>query len=360
MKKGISKTVGQQIVNTVKDVCGQDINFINKEGYIFASTNEKRINEFHEIGKQCILQRTSIEVENDNSFLGTQKGVNIPFLYNGDVIAAIGISGVPDEVRKYAYLAQKITALILRENELDVKNNSIREQVSYIIRCLIANLPIDETFLNDFLERNQIEEEGNYCSIVIKLESRYNPSNLSLVEHNIFQTFDIIGSRFYSFQYPDEYILLLEAENLKQWMYILKKIANQYHGLLKIGIGRSHKLKNQNQSYEEAKIAISSTSLTKNIIGFDELDLEILYGEIPREIKKQFLAKTLEYLDEEEQKLLQIYFSYDKSLKKTCDQLYLHKNTLQYKLDGIWHKCGYNPRQFRDAVVLYTALNLVK
>lgn len=47
------------------------------------------------------------------------------------------------------------------------------------------------------------------------------------------------------------------------------------------------------------------------------------------------------------------------SLKDSCEQLYLHKNTLQYRLDKIWKETGYNPREFKDATVLYVGLKML-
>ena len=43
MVSTLSQKTAQKLVNTVKDVCGQDINFINTDGIIFASTNRNRI-----------------------------------------------------------------------------------------------------------------------------------------------------------------------------------------------------------------------------------------------------------------------------------------------------------------------------
>ena len=61
---------------------------------------------------------------------------------------------------------------------------------------------------------------------------------------------------------------------------------------------------------------------------------------------------------EKDQALLRAYFAAGRSLKRTCETLYLHKNTLQYQLDRIHRETGYNPRCFADAVVLYLALKL--
>ena len=152
MALSIKQTIAQQIVEAVKDVCSHDINFINSEGIIFASTNTKRIGSFHEIGLQVIKTGQTIEVETDDGFLGTQKGVNIPFIYKDTVSAVIGITGIPEEVRKYAYLAQKITALILREHELDVYDHTQKTQLNYIIRSIIFREYINTDHLKEFLK----------------------------------------------------------------------------------------------------------------------------------------------------------------------------------------------------------------
>ena len=46
------------------------------------------------------------------------------------------------------------------------------------------------------------------------------------------------------------------------------------------------------------------------------------------------------------------------SLKQTSDELYIHKNTLQYRLEKIYNKCNLNPRNFNDSVILYLAINM--
>ena len=63
----IGKQLATQIVDTVHDVCGHDINFINKNGLIYASTNTSRIGSFHEIGKKAaaVMANTAIATAGD-------------------------------------------------------------------------------------------------------------------------------------------------------------------------------------------------------------------------------------------------------------------------------------------------------
>lgn len=359
MKRQIRRSVAQQIVETVKDVSGRDINFIDQDGKIFASTDSSRVGAFHEIGRQVVKTGQTIEVETDGSFFGTQKGVNIPFLYQGEVIAAIGISGVPNEVRRFAYLAQRITMMILREQELDEQSNGEKAQLNYIIRSLIFGETINYNFYMDFIKRFQIDPNGWFSTIVVQREVKFNSANLSLLESSVYQAFDQTGAKLYTFSYPNEYILLIETDRLKKWEYIFKQLAQDHQNSLKIGIGNSDTLNRQNLSYQAAKIAAASLSGGQNLAIFDQLDLEILLGAISMDAKQRFLEKTILALDEKDQALLKTYFGCGMSLKATSDTLFMHKNTLQYQLDRIWRSCGYNPRSFQEAVILYLGLKLL-
>ena len=302
----------------VKDVCAHDINFIDSKGIIFASTNKKKIGDFHEIGLQVIKTGETIEVDTNEGYFGTQKGVNIPFIDKGDVSAVIGISGEPAEVRKYAYLAQKITALLLREHELNNLEHTQKTHLNHIMRALMDHSYINPEYLKAFIKKYNTTLDTHYQTILVKLDTRYNPSNLAMIEQYIYQAFELTGSKLYTFNYSNEYILFLESKKVKQWLYLFEQLGKKHAPLLKVGIGYSNPLSHQHLSYQSAK------------------------------------------LSEKELELLETYFFHDMSLKDTCEELYLHKNMLQYKLDKIHKTTGYNPRNFKNAVVLYIGLKLLK
>ena len=358
MVVNIKQEIAQQIVEAVKDVCLHDINFIDAKGKIFASTNPRRIGEFHEVGRQVILSGKTIEVEEDGSFLGTQKGVNIPFAYKGHVSAVIGISGEPAEVRKYAYLAQKITTLLLREHELDQQEHYQKTQLNQVIRSLIYMEDVNLDYLTDFLKEFNATPNKEYQTIIVKLNSRYHPSNLSLIEKYIYCAFEQTESKLYTFNYSNEYILLLETEKVERYLSVFQNLAGKNAPLLKIGIGSAQPLVKQYKSYRAAQVALQSLMGEELLAIYDSLDLEILLGSISEDVKTMFLKQTIQVLSEKERELLKTYFACNMSLKRTSEQLYLHKNTLQYQLDRIWSESGYNPRKFKEAVVLYMGLKL--
>ena len=304
----------------------------------------------------------SIEVETDDSFLGTQKGVNIPFSYKGEICAVIGITGIPMEVRKFAHLSHKLTNLILREHELDAYERIQKTQLNYIIRTIIHHGCTNQPYLTDFLKKYQIDRGTDYRTLIVKIDSNSTQEttalNIASIEKSIFRAFDQTGSPLYTFNYPNEYILLIEQEQFEKLFYMFRALSDKYFPTIKIGIGNYVPLSRQQYSYDAAKIALHSLFGDECLAIFDELDLEILFGNLSEDVKKHFLKETINCLSTDELEVLKAYFSTNMSLKETCEQIFMHKNTLQYKLDKIAKDTGYNPRRFKEAVVLYIALKI--
>lgn len=358
MAEEINRRTAQQIVDTVKDVCGQDINFIHKNGTIIASTDPGRIGMFHGVGRQVILRGITMEVDQDTE--EARKGVNFPVFHNGKAIAAIGISGEPARVRKYAYLTQKISALLLKERDISVKEKNQKDRLNYYLRMLILGESMNADILREFMEEYRLSANMKFHTLLIEISSGKRPDNLTELENSIRQTFENSGSELNTFNYPNEYICLLNEKNCKRAIPLLEAMAAKYGDLLKIGLGDRQSLFDQKLSYHAAKLAIKSLGSIAGFGMYDRLDLELLFGSVPEEARISYLKKTMKGLEEEDRELLKIYFEEDRSLAAAGMRLNLHKNTLQYRLNRIHRRCGYDPRVFRDAVVLYSALMLQK
>lgn len=353
----VDKRLAMQIVQTVKDVCEKDINFIDPSGIIFASTCPDRIGQFHEIGYEVSKSNKMIEVDNDDEYEGTHCGVNLPLIHHGQLIAVIGISGNPNEVRKFAYLAIRITKLLIREQELQADSRSKQEKINYMVRNLTMEVPSNPLYLKELLNEFHLSKESFMHVASIRFHSHVNTDNPSVIESDFFKILSSLTLDLFYFEYPNDYILLIPENKLATFLMKCQKYTNIHPTVLQIGIGSKEQVKNLHSSYKKACIALKSLKYRKvDIACFDELDIELLFGEITDASQKLFTEKILNAISKEDQELLRIYYEEDMSLTKTCDRLFLHKNTLQYKLNRISDLCGYNPRHFRDAIVLYLAL----
>ena len=180
MSDAISQKTARQIVEAVKDVCGYDINFIRPDGIIEASTDPARVGTFHEVGQMAARTGKTLEVSADDPLSGTRRGINLPFVFRGETVAVIGISGDPEEVRKFATLAQKITFLLLREREINLESRNRQAEDAYVIRALTQGEAISSSYIRYFLIARGLSETALCRPVVIRLSSRWNPAKLSM------------------------------------------------------------------------------------------------------------------------------------------------------------------------------------
>lgn len=361
----IRQRTARQIVDAVSDVCGQNINFIDADGTIIASTDAARVGSFHEIGRRAALLGRVIEVKSEEAFSGTQEGVNVPIIYHGRVTGVVGISGDPEEVRRYGSLARKIAVLLLRERESDLERINRIERMSYRLRCLLGEN--EETGVESFLEEFQLQKQAHFCTALICLRDPAESGETlrdardakASPEQAVYRTLEACGSPYYAFWYPNSYVILLSAEQRDSGRELLCQLAGQYPDCVRIGMGNLRELERQEQSYREAQLAVESLGAGGGFAVYEEMDLHLLVSGISRENRELFLEKTVGRLGEEDLALLQVYFEEETSLIRTSQRLHLHKNTLQYRLNRIERLCGYDPRTFREAVVLYCGLRLL-
>lgn len=76
--------------------------------------------------------------------------------------------------------------------------------------------------------------------------------------------------------------------------------------------------------------------------------------------EEQFINKILGQLNKELAETLDVFLKHDLSLGETAKELFIHRNTLNYRLDRITDLTGYNPRQVDGAVHCYLAIWLKK
>ena len=359
MITSVNRSLAEQIVNTIKDVCNHDINFIDCSGIILASTNPARIGTFHEIGLKAAQTGTSIEVTEDDSFSGTQKGINMPLYHEGRILAVIGITGVPDHIRKYAYLAERITNLLIREQELNQYSRREADKKHFVLQSLIQSDTSNRDYLSNSLETFHIGLNRSYRLILIRISSRYNLTNLSLIEQKTQEMFTLAGISLFTFFYPRDFVALINTETYQKQAFIFHTFANENASILQVSVGKSTPVFQIHHSYESALTAINTlTNASENFALFDDLTLQLILSSVTDDTRNHFLQKTISGLSTQDLDIIKVYFSEDMSLIRTCDKLYLHKNTLQYKLNRIHKITGLNPRKFQDAVLLYLAVLL--
>ncbi|WP_026659548.1 CdaR family transcriptional regulator [Butyrivibrio sp. AC2005] len=357
MITSISRNLAQQIVDNIHAVCGYHVNFINTNGMIYASSDPDRLNTYHDIGRESARTGETIEVESDEQFPGTHKGINIPVFHHMRVIAVVGISGEPSEVRRFAKLAERIASLLLHEQELNAVHRTLDEKKQYMIRSLIYSEFENMDYLRECFREFNIVWEQTYRMVQIEVNSRYNPVNISLLEQQVEALFSSMRNGIYVYNYPKLFIGLVEAEEFDKKEYMFIRFAEGHGEIVKTAIGKAVEVYKCNESYQSAEHALK-TIKDKELyyVNFDTLTLEILFSGISKQQFREFSDKVLSTLSREDRKFLEIYYEKEMSLAATAEELFLHKNTVQQRLNRISQSSGLNPRKFREAVLFYLAL----
>lgn len=353
----INESLAQQIVDTVKSVCGQDINCIDKSGIILCSTNEKRVGTFHEIGRKVAITGKTIEVFQDDNFTGTQQGVNLPIYYDHNLLAVIGISGAPEEVRKYAFLAQKITTLLIREREIASEGRNLSERKRYMIQAFLQPEITNKEYLNTLVQEFGINISKAKRFLILHLNDKLAKSDLHLFDYAAEDFFQTVGIDIFAYSYPNKYYAIIDDEVFQRKIALFQAFNLKEQNLLRISVGSPTNLYQLNESYETARTAWRSIRNTPiAFVCSDNLSLELLLRAIDHRSRQAFINKTVSTLTDSDFLLLKTYFNCDCSLNRTSNLLHLHKNTLQYQLKKIYGLCGLDPRRFQDGVLLFLGI----
>lgn len=117
-------------------------------------------------------------------------------------------------------------------------------------------------------------------------------------------------------------------------------------------------------SYEEAWTAMKAGRIffrEKHVISYDRLGIGRLIYSLPMALCRQFLREVFaladpKELDEEALTTIRQFFDDSLNVAETARHLYIHRNTLVYRLDKLQKSLGLNIRNFDDAMMLRLGL----
>ena len=129
-----------------------------------------------------------------------------------------------------------------------------------------------------------------------------------------------------------------------------------------------NELKDVSRSYKEAKMALDVGKIffdERNIIAYSELGIGRLIYQLPIPLCKMFIkeifgGKSPDDFDEETLTTINKFFENNLNVSETSRQLFIHRNTLVYRLDKLQKSTGLDLRVFEDAITFKIALMVVK
>lgn len=129
-----------------------------------------------------------------------------------------------------------------------------------------------------------------------------------------------------------------------------------------------HEIKEVSRSYKEAKMALDVGKIffdDRDLIAYSELGIGRLIYQLPIPLCKMFIkeifgGKSPDDFDEETLTTIYKFFENSLNVSETSRQLFIHRNTLVYRLDKLQKSTGLDLRVFEDAITFKIALMVVK
>ena len=239
----------------------------------------------------------------------------------------------------------------------------------------IKNLLLDNLLLVDIYNRaKKLHIETNVKRIVFIIETQHEKDvNALETVRSLFST----KTKDFITAVDEKDIILVKEVKPGETYDDLEKTASMIVDMLNtealtrvnVAFGTLvNEIKDVSRSYKEAKMALDVGKIfysTKNVVAYSKLGIGRLIYQLPLPLCRMFIkeifdGKSPDDFDEETLTTINKFFENSLNVSETSRQLFIHRNTLVYRLDKIQKNTNLDLRNFEDAIAFKIALMVVK
>ena len=351
----ISNQILQNTIEGLKAITRIDICVMDTEGKALAST----MNDAEEY-EDAIL--TFVESPADSQLM---QGYQFFKVFDENQLEYVILAkGDSDDV----YMIGKIASF-------QIQNLLVAYKERYDKDNFIKNLLLDNLLLVDIYNRaKKLHIETDVRRVVFLIETK-NEKDVNALEtvRGIFagKTQDFITA-------VDEKNIILVKELKANETYedmektakvILDMLNTEAMTKVKVAYGTIvNEIKDVSRSYKEAKMALDVGKIfysERDVIAYGSLGIGRLIYQLPMPLCKMFIkeifdGKSPDEFDDETLTTINKFFENSLNVSETSRQLYIHRNTLVYRLDKLQKSTNLDLRVFEDAITFKIALMVVK
>lgn len=239
----------------------------------------------------------------------------------------------------------------------------------------IKNIVLDNILSGDVVIRAremQFNIENNRIAMIIRVNN-----HMTLPCYEVVRTLFPDKNKDFIFHLDDRDTVLIKEikdettiqEIEKLAISIIDTLSEDYYAKVNIGIGTVvDNIKNLSRSFKEAQIALDVGRVfdtEKEILSYENLGIGRLIYQLPTTLCEMFLKEvfksgSIESLDSETLFTIQRFFENNLNVSETSRGLFVHRNTLVYRLEKIKKITGLDLREFDHAIVFKVALMVKK
>lgn len=347
----------QTVIEQIKKIVGYEFGVIDNTGTIVISSNPKKE------GKDAYNIYSELMQLEDSEFV-EKSGYIYQKVFIKNKFEFIAY------IENRAEDSKKILELIA----MNIKNTKYYYDEKYNKINFIRSIITDNILMGDIVSRAR--------ELRIKNEVLRRVFVVSVKEQSDMQVYEVLNnlfpdrSREFVIDIDDGSIAIIkemtEEDDVDEVNQIGESIINTIstEAMEKVRVGISttvHSIKDINRAYKEAQMAVIIGEIfeqEKQLISYNKLGIGRLIYQLPKTLCKLFLDEvfkngTFDMLDSETIFTIQKFFENNLNVSETARQLFIHRNTLVYRLDKIQKLTGLDLRMFDDAIIFKVAM-LVK
>lgn len=363
----LNKSLAQKIVDRTMKIINRNINVMNDKGVIIGSGDPSRVDSIHEGALRVIERQCEYEIDRDNSEImkGVKEGVNLPIKFKGDIIGVIGITGPPDEIRSFGELVKMAAEMILQQAELMEEIQWDEKLKEELIIQLLNGEKLDSHYF-ERMNRLQIDLDPPRVPIIFITENRQkmykairgklDDQDLSVMVSGCVVILKAIRLENHKW---DHKVVLREIEKWISHFEMNKGIS------ARVSIGQYHpSVEGVSKSYRQAKLTWevgSRLEPDKKIYFFEDYKLPVFLAQAESLGLGEWIGPYYHQLNKHDKKgelvyTLLAYIEENGDINSITSKLYIHRNTLRYRLDKITELTGKDPRRVKDLIDLYLSI----
>lgn len=370
----ISKSSAQQIVDEIGKLVKQNINLMDETGHIIASNNRARVGNFH-IGAYRIiqnhLQEYYITPELQAQLPDVRQGLNLPIEVDGEVQGVIGITGEYDEVIQYGQIVKKMAEILIRERmALDNRQLDQRVRSRFLEDWILGTGLSNPQSLSERGFALGIDIRSPRRCIVTSVRNREEYTGTLEGQLVLEQIESLVSAQVRSqggiiLRNAARQILLLRRQETAALEDLCRAVdlAVQKKFGIQMVFGIDGESEDVHSAYLQANRAWhTSAHSDSGITCYETLRTELLLDDLSRESKVNYLRKIFRGCSAQQTAehvaLLEVFFASEGSVQLAAQRLFIHKNTMQYRLKRLAEDTGLDVRKPSQAPSLYLAMLL--
>ena len=268
---------------------------------------------------------------------------------------------------KDAKMIGEMTAFQIENLDNNTDNASDENE---FLKKLISNdiLPAD---LKNQTKQLGVEVKGKKCVFIIESEHEKNGIVIEALKNVLVEDADLISD------VDDKNIVLVKELSDTKDYEEASNLAYSIVDMLNTEIMQNARvsystiitnIKDTAEAYNEARVALAVGDIFKKeeqVIPYNEIGIEKLIYQMPLSSCKDFINEMFdgempEAFDAETAVTVEKMFENNLNISEAARQLFIHRNTLVYRLDKIHKNTGFDLREFEDAMMFRVVMMIKK